>query len=63
MEIEYEKLRYDLYDYCMTAYWQVGQGIGMIYAERIKEASLEELLAIANYLGFDIEQYVIGRQR
>ena len=54
--IDYERLRKDLIDYYGTAI-PFGFGVAMIEIEKIKRATNEELIVIANKCNFNLNDY------
>lgn len=61
MEIDIERLRDDLIDYFGTASFY--NKMAMIDLIKVKEASDEELIQIAQKNGFDLKKYIIQRKR
>ena len=57
MSINFDKLRNDLEDDSLAAYFGGGFGGVLIDAFDAKEASEEELLQMAEQQGFDISKY------
>lgn len=55
-KIDIDKLRNDLEDYFGTAMFS-GNPQAMIDLEKVKRASIQELISIAQRYGFDIEKY------
>lgn len=61
MEIDIERLRDDLIDYFGTASFY--NKMAMMDLIKVKEASDEELIQIAQKNGFDLKKYIIQRKR
>lgn len=57
--IDYERLRKDLIDYYGTAF-PLGFGVAIIEIEKIKKATNDELIVIANKCNFDLNNYKIN---
>ena len=61
MEIDIERLKDDLIDYFGTASFY--NKMAMMDLIKVKEASDEELIQIAQKNGFDLKKYIIQRKR
>lgn len=57
--IDYDRLRRDLADECLAAYFGGGFGPALLESLDIEEASEEELERIAGRYGFNLEKYMI----
>ena len=57
--IDYDRLRQDLYDECMAGYFIGKIGPFSFIADDVLKASEDELIELANYLRFNIEEYII----
>ena len=55
--IDYDRLRRDLADECLAAYFGGGIGPALFESLDIEEASEEELVKIAGQYGFILEKY------
>lgn len=59
-EIDFERLRSDLYDEYMGAYFGGGFGVALTEAEDVLSASRDELVSFAEDLGLDLSKYELN---
>lgn len=55
--ININRLREDLYDECMAAYFGGGIGTALFDAADVENASPDELVEIAKQMGFNLRKY------
>lgn len=56
MSIDIERLRKDLIDYLGTAFY-VGYGVAVVEISEVENASVEELIEMAQKYGFNLDNY------
>lgn len=59
MEIDIERLREDLRNECLGAFYGGGFGGALIESFNIDKASAEELIQIAQRMNIDLNNYII----
>ncbi len=59
MEIDIERLREDLRNECLGAFYGGGFGGALIESFNIDKASAEELIQIAQHMNIDLNNYII----
>ena len=58
--IDFDRLRRDMVDECMAAFYGGGIGPALMDSLDIEEASAETLVAIARQYGYDLNRYKKG---
>ena len=59
MEIDIERLREDLRNECLGAFYGGGFGGALIESFNVDKASVEELIQIAQRMNIDLNNYII----
>lgn len=59
VEVDIDRLRKDLESYYMSGFVVTGFGAAFMEASDVKRASDEELIEMAQKVGFDLSKYIV----